>query len=210
VADRTDSPKTRVAMAIDVEVLEARLRRVIDVFEADGGMLWRVLEHIAEHPHRALRTETPLVSPGLAENLRAERIGETALEPDAMALTERRPHYTDPEKGRRWRFLRVIDERQVITYDTVPNRFAAHFLRTVAREVRRTLRLLERASAPLDEELELVVEDAKYVLRRVRAALDGTDALTHASRITDVPIGNLVLRHDPYYRHLLSAYLELL
>ncbi len=181
-----------------------RIDAIVDVFEADDGDLWRVLQRIAEAPHRALVARAPLVDVGEATAIDPQLIGQSIMEPGAVAITRRASHFN--ARGRRWRFLKVRDARSELTEDTIPNRFAAFFLRALLQEVRRALRILERGGvAPVE-----VVDDARWLRRRLQAALDGCDAMRLATPLTEIPHDDLSLNHDPRYRKVMLAYVELL
>ncbi len=181
-----------------------RIDAIVDVFEADDGELWRVLQRIADAPHRALVARAPLVPIGEATGIDPQLLGQSIMEPGAIAMTRRSLHFV--ARGKRWRFLVVRDARSELIEDTIPNRFTAFFLRSLLQEVRRGLRILERAGDALAEH----VEDARWLRRRLQSALDGCDAVRLASPLIEVPHNDLSLHHDPRYRKVMLAYVELL
>lgn len=207
---RGDDDDELPALAVSLEGLCARIERIVAELDADDGALWRALERIAENPHRTLRRERPRVSPAEARALRADSLLESLLEPGALGLSVRRPHFVSFDQ-RRWRFLRVVDERNALFWDTPPNRFVAHWIRTVCGALRHTARRLARLPVEVRRgRVAEAIEDARFVERRLHTLLVDTPALLGASRIDHVPHDNLVLRHDPRYRRVVQASLETL
>ena len=185
-----------------------RIEEIIDVFEADGGELWRVLEDIAERPHRELTTIAPLVTPDEAESISPEDLAASIGEPDAVGLTFRKQDFL--ARGQKWRFLRVYDARNEISTDNAPNRFTAHFLRTLLSEVRRIQRQLEGASKNDEVNEAQLVEDARWLRRKLTGVLQRSELWLNARPLRDLPMDDQVLNHDHRYRRVMGAYIDLL
>jgi len=181
----------------------ARLNTLIDTFEAGDGELWRTLEHLSNTPHRMLVSSTPLVDVSVATSIAPETLIDTILVPGGVGLTTRRRDFT--MKGQKWRFLKAFDQRNELSFDTVPNRFVAHFLRALLTELRHMLRAFHQLGAPAD-----VHEDARWLRRKLAAALEKNEAIRDAEPLQFVPHDDLVLNHDPYYHRILLAFADLL
>lgn len=205
--------RDQVMLVVPVATYARRVALMLDVFEDEDGALWRTLDAIADSPHRELVTSYPVVDAGDAQGMAPERLLDSLQEPEGVGLSYRQPHFE--VVGQRWRFLKVVDERHTPTTDTPPNRVAAALLRSLLAECRRTTRKLERAHRQGVETADghaviEVLEDVREMKRRLTCALDAAPALRDASRLEKVPRNNLVLRHDPRYRRIMHAYIDLL
>ncbi|MDX9720799.1 MAG: DUF2357 domain-containing protein [Myxococcota bacterium] len=182
--------------------ITARIDLIMDLFEDDGGELWRVFERILDAPHSMLQRRSELVPPSEAYDVSAQLLAASMLEPDALALTTRRGDFH--ARGGKWRFLRVFDERNEVTCDTVPNRFVATFLRTLLRELRAHGRDLERIQANPN-----LLLDVRALASRIEG-LARQELFASLGSLYELPHDNLVLSHDPRYRRVMLAQLELL
>lgn len=186
-----------------------RIWHISAVCERDKGALWRVLTHITEEPHRTLAIERPFVDVGEASAITADMLTESLLEPEAVSFTHRKAHFT--KGGEKWRFLKVYDERARLHHDTAPNQVTAHFLKITLNALRTCLKALAKArrqvSAPPPEWGEALTEGQR-LRRRLQAMFHRHEAIELASRLDRIPLNNLVLNHDPNYRRVLHAYLD--
>lgn len=184
----------------------ARVAFLKDLLHRDKAALWRALNAIAESPHRALLTEYPLRDAGDASAIAADMTLDTLLEPEAVAITERRAHFG--HKGLRWRFLKAYDQRAVPTEQTLPNRATAHLLRRLLSDLRPLLHTLR--AAPHDDPATVrAFDDAATLHRRLSGLLQRADALSDALPLDDLPLDHNVLNGHPLYRQVLNALLAL-
>ncbi len=178
--------------------------RIHAVFNADGGRLWRALEAIQDAPHKVLMPHTLLVAPGEATAISSELLANSTLEPDGIAITHRRRDFV--ARGEKWRFLKVYDEQNQISYDTPPNRFVRHFLRAVINHLRQLQRQVTRLNGRGCAEVR---GELARLLARLRALIDTSTVLAQSAPLLVLPLDDLSLNHDPRYRIVLMAYLDL-
>jgi hypothetical protein len=184
----------------------ARVAFIQDLLSRDKAALWRALNAIAEAPHRALLSEHVLSDAGDAFAIAPDLTLDTLLEPEAVAITERRAHFA--HKGLRWRFLKAYDQRTRPTEQTLPNRAAAHLLRVLLATLRPLLHTL-RAAPHDDPAMARAFDNAATLHRRLNGLLLRADALADAAPLEDLPLDHNVLNGHPLYRQVLDALLAM-
>lgn len=177
---------------------EERLNKLLKIYERQA--LWIALRTACDHPQHELRVETPYVDVGQAHDMDASLLGASALEPGALALTDRMSHFRSHNK--KWRFLKVFD-RRIVRYELTPaNQFAAYF-------VRYSLKLIKSAAYSLanDEENSEYFPRFLRIIRRLNGIWDALSPEFKYARMDTLPIDSQFLQFDPQYHILLEAYL---
>lgn len=177
---------------------EERLIRLLEIFERPA--LWIALRTACDNPQRELRVQTPFVDVGQAQNMGASMLGMSALEPGALALTDRMSHFRAHDK--KWRFLKVFD-RRIVRHELTPaNQFAAYFVRYSLKLVKSTA-----YSIANDDELSSYFPRFQRIMRRLNGVWDGLSSEFKYARMDTLPIDSQFLQFDPQYHIILEAYL---
>ena len=164
-----------------------QLQTLLDIFEKPA--LWVSLRAICDHPQQELRVETPFVDVGKAQTMEASLLGVSALEPGALAVTDRMSHFVSHKQ--KWRFLKVYDRRIVRKELTPANQFVAYF-------VRYSLKLLKSVAYTIanDEELGDYFPDFLRIIRRLNGVWDGLSSSFKYAPLTALPLDNQLLQFD--------------
>ncbi|MFT5429564.1 MAG: putative component of viral defense system (DUF524 family) [Myxococcota bacterium] len=164
---------------------QSKSEALIALVQAGEPNLLQVLATLAEHPHRELVTDTPLVSLQDLTEPDTERFLELVTDPTALS-----PAWDEPVhfqyQGFSYQFTKIYDARPRVTFDTHPNRFVVHVVR----------RLQDALLDTEDEAAQTLAATLGGLLSRGGLAQCGT-----AQRLT---ADHNVLRKDPNYREVLK------
>lgn len=177
---------------------DERLENMLAIFERPA--LWIALQAACDNPQRQLRVETPYVDIGQAHDMDASLLGRSALEPGALADTDRMSHFTS--HGRKWRFLKVFDRRVVRRELTPANQFVAYF-------VRYSLRLVKDAAYSIagDDGRDDDFPRLLRVIRRLNGVWDALSPEFKHAPLDTLPLDSQFLQFDPQYHVILESYL---
>jgi hypothetical protein len=166
-----------------------RRERLIGIATDGHPTLLAVLVRIVERPHHTVVVDRPLVP--------AHQVGQADAEGITQALSESTallPAYTPPQhfswRGRSYRFAKMVDVRPRTTIDTVPNQFLCYLMRRYRRALR------DLAPGP----------DIDRIVARIDGVLGAFQGIGHLQTLA---LGHPVLQHDPLYRRVLHAHLQL-
>lgn len=176
-----------------------QLEKYLDIFERRPA-LWVSLRSICEAPQHELRVETPFVGVGEAQSMDAALLGMSALQPGAIAVTDRMSHFTSHKQ--KWRFLKVYDRRIVRRELTPANQFVAYF-------VRYSMKLLKNIAYSIanDEALCEYFEEFLRIIRRLNGVWENLSATYKYVPLSVLPLDNQLLTFDPKYHVILESYL---
>ncbi len=177
---------------------DERLLSLLEIFERPA--LWIALRSACDNPQRELRVETPYVEVGQAHDMDASLLGKSALEPGALALTDRMSHFKC--HNLKWRFLKVFDRRVVRRELTPANQFVAYFVRYSLKLVKATAYSI----ANDDENHELFVRFLR-IIRRLNGVWDALSSEFKYARLDTLPLDSQFLQFDPQYHVILESYL---
>jgi hypothetical protein len=167
-----------------------RRDRLVALASSGRPPLLAVLARISDHPHTAVVVDRPLASVADVRQVDTEAIGDALQQAEAVVPAPARG--ADLEfQGETFRFAQLYDTVARTTHDTAPNRF----LRQFALRWRKAL----RAEGGDDPEIVAIVARLDRLL----------GALRDLSPIRSTSTGDPVLQHDPMYRRILAASLEL-
>lgn len=178
---------------------QSQLEKYLDIFERRPA-LWVSLRSICEAPQHELRVETPFVGVGEAQAMDAALLGMSALQPGALAVTDRMSHFVSHRQ--KWRFLKVYDRRIVRRELTPANQFVAYF-------VRYSIKLLKNIAYSIanDESLCEYFEDFLRIIRRLNGIWENLSSAYKYAPLSVLPLDNQLLTFDPKYHVILESYL---
>ena len=183
-----------------VESRGSWMESILSIFERPA--LWLALRAVCDHPHSELRVEKPFVGVGEAKLLEASLLGASALEPGALATTEKMRHFVC--RGEKWRFLRVFDRRVIRQEDLPANRFVAHFVRYGIHVLR------EAAYGVCQEEgMSEYLPEVLGVIRKLRGCWENLSPSFKNSPLRELPLDDQLLQFEPRYHVILEAYLDM-
>ena len=130
----------------------------------------------------------------------AALLGMSALQPGAIAVTDRMSHFTSHKQ--KWRFLKVYDRRIIRQELTPANQFVAYF-------VRYSIKLLKNIAYSIanDEALCEYFEDFLRIIRRLNGVWENLSTSYKYVPLSVLPLDNQLLTFDPKYHVILESYL---
>ena len=176
----------------------SQLQTIIEIFEKPA--LWVSLRAICDHPQQELRVETPFVDVGKAQTMEASLLGISALEPGALAVTDRMSHFVSHKQ--KWRFLKVYDRRIIRKELTPANQFVAYFVRYSIKLLKSIAYSIANDDA-LNDDFPILIQ----FIRRLNGIWDALSSSYKYAPLAVLPLDNQLLQFDPKYHVILQSYL---
>lgn len=166
-----------------------RLDRLIALAHSGKPPLIDVLVRIGQRPHHSVVVDRPLVHVGELSAADTEALAQALGDNDSvMPCSAAEADFA--VRGKPYRFTKLYDVRPRTTQDTTPNRF----LRRFALRYRTALLQAGKTS------------DSDAVVARLDRLLG---MFKHLSAMRGAGTGDPVMQHDPLYRRVLAASIDL-